>query len=237
MRELFHSNNNKFLIINDGGKENLNSLLSQAREINVDGVIFIDRIDGDLVYYDLFNIDGSRAEVSGNGLGCLSLFLSLVTNKKEFKLVNSYFNSEFFSKVQENGVWVGFDLKSIDCEKEEVLGIVGYKLFVPNPHFVIPDKNFENESEKIEFLEKVFNFLKGNFNVHLFFYIKMFMYSFERGVGFTESCGSGTVACSFIYKNYINPNVQNLTIASKGGKIDVRIEGNIYWILTKPQRL
>ncbi|MCX7758552.1 MAG: hypothetical protein N2169_02920 [bacterium] len=233
MRKTFESNNNKFLIIFNEDK-NLDFGISE-----VDGIIFIDKIENNIIFFDLFNIDGSRAEVSGNGLACLTLFVSNIFQFKEYKMINSFFNDGryFCTKINEEGVLVGFDLSNIGFHELVLNSEKGYVLYIPNPHFVLPVFDIPS-TVAIDKAKKIFDHFKGTLNVHVFDVTKMYMYTFERGVGWTDSCGSGTVACAHVYNKFLSASCDdNLIISSKGGDIKVCIMENFYWISTYPKEI
>ncbi|MCS7244200.1 MAG: hypothetical protein RMJ36_05660 [Candidatus Calescibacterium sp.] len=233
MRKTFQSNNNKFLIISNEEKD-LN-----FRNSDVDGIIFIDKIENNVVFFDLFNIDGSRAEVSGNGLACLTLFVSNILQFKEYKMVNSFFNNVryFYTRINGNEVWVGFDMSNIDFQELVFNSEKGYILNIPNPHFVLPVFNIPPMMAR-EKAKKLFDNFKRKVNVHVLDVTKMYMYTFERGVGWTDSCGSGTIACAYVYNKFLSSyHKHSLTISSKGGDIKVLITENFYWISTYPKEI
>jgi diaminopimelate epimerase len=62
------------------------------------------------------------------------------------------------------------------------------------------------------------------------------MYSFERGVGFTKSCGSGTIACSLVINNFFEKR-DVWDIRSTGGTLRIIKEGEMYWLLTKVSQI
>lgn len=233
MKKFFHSNNNKFLIVYEEDFK-VDKILGNFVNI-IDGTVVVNKIEGGFVFFDLFNIDGSRAEVSGNGLACLSLFLYKLKKIKNFKFINSFYkNKIFYSKVVDlNYVMVGFDLSEINLMKNKYINWEIYELIIPNPHLVLPLSGISNEDGK-KIANKIFEDFQKKYNVHVFDIKKMFMYSFERGVGFTTSCGSGTIACSYVYVNFFNNKNKELVISSEGGSMKVFIENTIYWIFTKP---
>lgn len=251
MRKIFHSNNNKFLIVYETAYQkpknikpkNIKNLIKDdffnKTSNEIDGIIWVDNVKDGFIYFDLFNIDGGRAEVSGNGLACLSLFLYNTIKIKNFNFVNSFYrNKIFYSKVvNHNSVAVGFDLQDAIIKNKIYKNFHIYELNIPNPHLVLPASNFD-EKEALELASDIFQFFQGKYNVHVFDYEKMFMYTFERGVGFTYSCGSGTIACCYLYVNVIKKSKDlsiSLNIASKGGKIRVSVENEIYWLYTNPK--
>lgn len=221
------------MIIKDEPK-NLEYLIS-----NIDGIIFIDKILNNTVFFDLFNRDGSRAEVSGNGLACLTYLLSKLLKYQEYILINSFFpNKVFYSKVLENEIIVGFDLSYVRVEEIIIASDKMYRLSIPNPHIVFP--MFQSKEDRaIKKAEEIYNYFKKSINVHAFDVSRMYMYTFERGVGWTESCGSGAIACAYIYQNLLSNNTQHfvLTIRSQGGEIKITIENNTYWMSSNPQEI
>ncbi len=243
MQKILKSNDNKFLVIYDKTKNRLKESLKDhtpylRQKIEIDGIIFIDDIKEDLVFFDLFNIDGSRAEVSGNGLACLSLFVFNLTSLKDLRFINSFYRKDvFYSKAINDNILVGFDMSNIQVSLksyEKCCSLKCYELSLPNPHLVVIVENFDKD-KSINLAKDIYNNFDRKLNVHVFDIYKIFMYTFERGVGFTYSCGSGTIACAYVYNNYLSNKINDdLVIYSMGGSLKITVNNQTYWLWTNP---
>ncbi|MEN3015227.1 MAG: hypothetical protein ABDH21_04110 [bacterium] len=232
MIRIFHSNQNKFAIVFQENKD----LSLIERYSDLDGIIFVDRVEEDRIFFDLYNRDGTRAEVSGNGLGCLAMFIYKYAKIKNQIFVNSYFKDrEYYAKVIRNFVFVGFNLRQTKVKKWFYRNYPIYELNVPNPHCICFILN--KEDDMLDLCKQIYEFVNFSKNVHVFSLREKYMYTFERGVGFTASCGSGTIACAYVYRKYYRLKARKIIISSPGGSLQVNVDHPIYWLKTRPIEL
>ena len=194
----------------------------------------------------MYNIDFSRAEVSGNGLACLAKFINHLFKfhknfkKIDFKFYNTFFKKEFLLKYEDNSYLVLFDSSKFELKKNILPNC--YYVNVGNPHVICFFSNFKLKKNFsiTEFLEslykKTFNTLGFQANVHLVFNRKekFYIYSYERGVGFTKSCGSGSIATFYLLNN-LNIINNDLTLKSPGGNIKLCKYNNFYCLISYPK--
>ncbi|MGX7583033.1 hypothetical protein ACWNX6_00105 [Candidatus Vidania fulgoroideorum] len=179
----------------------------------------------------IFNYDMSEANNCANGLRCLSSFIFKKLNRKKIYLHTKSGSYSFLNKK-----------KTIaSCIKEKYLNI--FKIFCFNfkkMYFRNLNKNIQinlylkkiyfqilslgnfhtiffikNEKE----IKKIFNIIKNNFfdnNISFMLYNSNCIKTFERGVGFTLSCGTGTFASCISYIK-CKPYIKNIIIKNKLG--------------------
>jgi len=212
--------------------------------LRADGVLFVSIIDDDLVRCDVYNRDGSIGEVSLNGFRIASAYCyanrkrlawkwtSLSLDKwissqvsEKWQIENIYFEDGlFYASLKQEG------LDDFHCERINVDGLQGWSVLgVGNPHFVISlDQEYQlEESHYKDIFNKVSsdeNFPFG-VNVHFLKRINQLgdysIQTYERGVGRTLSCGSGTLACSICVNKEIDKGIEHIKTESKGGLLEI----------------
>lgn len=245
--------------------KNLKQKITQKYK-KIDGIIFLDYVK---IYnllnknlyikagYDLYNIDLTKAEVSGNGLACLAKFINYyfkfykIFNKIEFNFYNISFGKSFLLEYKDSFYFVGFD--SNNFEFIENILENSYYINVGNPHtihFFYNLNNFHNDGTKFSNLKYIIIFLKDFYekvhkklgfesNVHLVYKkgSEFYIYSYERGVGFTKSCGSGSVAAFYLLNKLNLINTKSLVLKSMGGDINLYKKNNFYYLISNPKIL
>ncbi len=220
--------------------------------VGADGLLVVKNsqiADIEMVYY---NADGSRAAMCGNGLRCFVKFVydNNIINKEEFnvdtldgikKIKINIKNNKIIS-VRVNmgkGSFLCEDIpvkshkERFICEKINILD----KEFIINamlmgvPHAVIfVDKldldevhKYGKEIEKNELFPKGINvnFVKVEDENNIF------VYTWERGCGYTLGCGTGMTA-SAIIANYLGKINKSVNVTSQGGCVKIDIEDFVY---------
>ena len=227
----------------DGSKPELNStdiskLCDRSYGIGADGVIFICSSQKADCKMDIYNADGSRATMCGNGIRCVAHYYKTKFNCKRndinietlsgLKQVNvSYIDGKYAYSYVNMGkastpenCWV-----YLDCLNSM---IDLYKINVGNPHavcFIHPEW-----SEK---LLQIYNELqrKPNFpnGVNVEFVESRVANSakvrvFERGVGETMSCGTGATAVAQVFNFLDNCEDGYYNLCFKGGSLSIHID-------------
>ena len=160
--------------------------------------------DGDVdVIARLFNADGSEAEISGNGTRCVAAYVSS-QERKEKIVVQTGAGVKTCQLTAYNGMQYEFEIAMGEPQVGEefsiklMLGEVkGIPVSMGNPHYVVFVKKFrpgwQAEAAEIgrhhEFKHGVnveFVVIKDRSNLEVRF--------FERGVGETQSSGTGSCA-------------------------------------------
>ena len=241
---------NDFIIVEDTGIDKKDVLAKTLCDrhfgIGADGIIYLDL--SDTPFMDIYNADGSRALMCGNGLRCVAwhlvdceyvkeshFFIDTLSGKKEVYVDKKDMNIQI-----DMGAPV-FDVDKIPVAFYEadvllrpvIIGGVTYKIScvsMGNPHtciFVdeIDDKAF---ADICDFFRENAWFPCGT-NVELISVIdkkNIKMRVWERGVGETYACGSGACAAQVISVlcGYTN---EEASVYAKYGKLVVRWDREI----------
>ena len=193
-------------------------------DYDVDGVIFVESIDGKTVRMHYYNSDGSTAELCVNGVRCTAKYAidneMVSTNKITVKAPVG----DLEATVEDSLVKVNAPIPSYLSDQINIDKYLGVKSEVGNPHFLV---NFEDVEifELAQFAELVneSSYFPNGANVEVYEiinenFIKTRVY--ERGVGETDACGSGAL-CLFNYL-YMEKKVNTpMTILFPGGELDM----------------
>lgn len=178
----------------------------------------------------VINADGSEASMCGNGLRCVARYImeklsideALVETMKATLSVSK--EADLMEGIPTISVEIGpvsFDLSTLPMNypgktiiDSEVLtrfsdSIKFTALSIPNPHLIgIVDKHFIEHSYHQLLLAKFLNtssFTPDGINLSYVFPMsnnEIFVKTFERGVGFTNACGTAMTASAFVaYRN------------------------------------
>lgn len=214
--------------------------------IGGDGVIFINRSSQADFEMEMYNADGSRAEMCGNGIRCVAKYVydKSLTDKKSVSVVSSG-KIKYLDLLIKNGVVDAVKvnmgspiLKATDIpvisENEEVISetieIEGnvYEMTcvsMGNPHAVVFMEDVENlDIEKIgPYFENHVRFPK-RVNTE---FVKVIdrntvqMRVWERGTGETLACGTG--ACATVVACILNGlTEEKVTVKLLGGELHIR---------------
>ena len=215
-----HAAGNDYVYIRDQDYETerlayLSRIFSDRRKgIGGDGLICVKKLDENAIRMRIFNSDGSEGATCGNGMRCATLFAAKYLGSRRNELTVK-------AKAGDYPVRLFFDGKEVIAEADfdeprEILG--GEKLFKALSPFIKIDKNkrfavnagndhlvavggeFNAEIyAKAAFRSGLF---AGGVNAEVISFcgndIKVSV--FERGSGYTLSCGSGAVASAFALK-------------------------------------
>ncbi len=184
----------------------------------------------------LINADGSEAEISGNGTRCVAAEICSRTDKTEV-VVRTGAGLKTCRLIERQGSTFEFEAEMGEPEvggqlSIETMGmrVVGTKVSMGNPHFVIFVENFQNGWQKQaqligtqpEFphgtnVEYVVVRGKSEIEIRLF----------ERGVGETQSSGTGS--CASAVAAIASGRVASpVTVITLGGSQTVRWEKQVY---------
>ncbi len=227
--------------------------------VGADGLIITTRSNKADIKMDYFNADGSIATMCGNGIRCLAkyLFEHKIVHKSNFVIETLAGEINVFLKLKDSKVdmvriKIGipeFNSKSmaVNTEKEmlinEPLILKGKKYYINvvalgtlNCVIFLPYINFEEISLISPLIENNLLFPeKININFCEVInekYLKVITY--ERGVGFTKSCGTGSSSVAVV-SAMINKTMKNVSVEVPGGILKVEeINKEIY--LTGPAK-
>lgn len=217
-----------------------------------DGLLLVDNSShpDTLGQMRVINADGSEASMCGNGLRTVSRYLSEKFNESKFKVetMNADLEVHQASDIAKNVKAFSVEISPVKfnqeafpfkkLNKQQIFNEIIPELdstekftaiAVPNPHLV----NFSNEhninTEKMGKLGKYLNgqnpYFTDGVNVN-FAYEKapnqIFVKTYERGVGFTNACGTGMTATSLAYALINHPNQnfdEEITVYNPGGMV------------------
>ena len=222
---------NDFLVgIYDGPVSEIQiiALVSDA-DVYVDGVIFVEPINNQLVKMHYFNNDGSPAELCVNGVRCTAYysFDNELVSKSNFKVVAPV--GDIDVTILDNEVEIEAPLPTFESGLITIEDFSGIKSNVGNPHFLLEVDDVENFN--LENAHKVISnsphFDEGvNLEIYQVIdnkYIKSRV--FERGVGETDACGSGAL-CLFNFLYTTNQVINNSYVLYPGGDLNLKFENS-----------
>lgn len=176
----YHGLGNDFIIIDQREvpfRGDIVSLCDRQKGIGADGVILLEASQRADLKMRIFNRDGAEAEMCGNGLRC---FLHFAKNQGlSISLVETM---QRLHQVRED--WVELGPVVID----------GLIINTGVPHRVLFEPYDKEKAEAIRFSE--------NTNVNFVQVLeegRLFVKTYERGVGETLCCGTGCAAAAYAY--------------------------------------
>jgi diaminopimelate epimerase len=211
-------------------------LCDRHNGIGADGVEWLFPDPGADARAQLFNADGSEAEVSGNGTRCVAAYLGAQENKREV-IVLTGAGPKTCRLIGQQGATFEFEADMGEPVVTGELAIetmwvraVGTKVSMGNPHFVIFVDGFQEGWQRQAALIATQPAFPEGTNVE---YVvvrgpsEIEIRLFERGVGETLSSGTGSCAAtvSAISSRRVAPPVK---VVAPGGTQTVRWEGRVY---------
>jgi diaminopimelate epimerase len=190
----------------------------RAEVDGADGIIEVFRAGDDWVEIAIWNPDGSRAEMSGNGTRIAARWLAERTGAEQVTVRVGPI--EVRARLLANGL-VEQDLGEVSVgEREEVSGIALVAIDVGNPHAVV--EGDPAELLRIGPLLEVHERFPRRTNVQVARTVADDVIEarvWERGAGETASSGSSAVAIAAAF------GISPVTVRFPGGDLDVRFEG------------
>lgn len=196
--------------------------------LGADGLLLA-ALDGAAVTMTLFNADGSLAEMSGNGIRCLVAAVRRATKATWSELLVTTaagprtVTLEMASETQGHGTGLMGTVAFLDAP-DGALGAAD----VGNPHVVVRD----NESWTLDNRERVAHAMQAAMpegaNVEFVTIrhpARVAITVYERGVGWTKACGTGSVATAAVLYSLglIGPKA---VVENPGGELIVSLEGS-----------
>jgi len=211
-------------------------MCDRHRGVGADGVEWLFPADDADIQARLFNADGSEAEISGNGTRCVAAYLCAKKPQEQFVIrtgagikvcmLKSDNESEYEFETAMGEPLVGAE-SSIAVQSRKVVGI---SVSMGNPHFVIfvDQFSFDWKIEAAEIgrqpqfkhginLEFVMVTDRANIDVRFF----------ERGVGETQSSGTGSCAAAVAAVSSGRAD-SPLRVHAPGGVQTVRCEKEVF---------
>ena len=197
---------------------------------DIDGVIYVEKIDSLTVKMHYYNNDGSTAELCVNGIRCVAKYAldNSIVDSNEVTVVAPIGNIK--TNIKENTVTIEVSTPTYENNKLLIDGLECIKSNIGNPNLLVEVDNVD-KFDLEQFVKKVYEtkeFEKG-VNVEIFnLFDKKIINArvYERGVGETDACGSGAV-CMFYYLYNTNQVNNNSLIFYPGGELEMSIEKEI----------
>ncbi|PLT35005.1 diaminopimelate epimerase [Bacillus sp. V5-8f] len=229
-------------------------LCNRETGLGADGILYVLKSQSCDARMRVFNADGSEASMCGNGLRCVARFAHEVIGKDKLLIETMKANLEVEKtadiykgiptfKVEISPV--SFDTADLPLQIENDTlindklpqlsdSLVFTALAVPNPHLVsiVTDDVLHSDvqekvSKKVNSPNDLFpdgvnvSFIKPIEEGHIF------VRTFERGVGFTNACGTAMSASTLVTcLNGINAVEQEISVYNNGGKVKCVVHHN-----------
>lgn len=226
--EKVHGSMNTFYMVEGEERNDYNDLALQLCELDrgVDGLLVILPSTSGQAKMRVFNRDGSEASMCGNGLRCVARYVCekegieeavIETMKADLKVRREEILMDGIETYSVEISPISFELKDLPMEylnhtelihkaipeiSEEIMFSA---VAVPNPHLIgiVSEEIQKNSSHQKKWAEK-FNGTNDYFSdgVNVSYVTKLeqgiFVRTYERGVGFTNACGTAMTASALI---------------------------------------
>ena len=197
---------------------------------DIDGVIYVEKIDSLTVKMHYYNNDGSTAELCVNGIRCVAKYAldNSIVDSNDVTVVAPIGNIK--TNIKENTVSIEVSTPTYENNKLLIDGLECIKSNIGNPHLLVEVDNVD-KFDLEQFVKKVYDTkeFENGVNVEIFnMFDKKIINArvYERGVGETDACGSGAV-CIFYYLYNTNQVNNNSLILYPGGELEMSIENEI----------
>lgn len=209
--------------IRDAGRADLTrTLCNRKTGIGADGILFYQPGDSADCKMRMFNPDGGEAEMCGNGLRCIGRYCSekLMKRKVSVETMKAKLNVERGKEIFDGIETFEAEIGPVSLAPSSLPMIGDYETFiekplveisdrfnftalsVPNPHIVTiideVDESLVKQSGYRANNSPVFpNGINVSF-VKLLGQNRIFVVTYERGVGLTDSCGTAMSASAYV---------------------------------------
>ena len=197
---------------------------------DIDGVIYVEKIDSLTVKMHYYNNDGSSAELCVNGIRCVAKYAldNSIVDSNDVTVVAPIGNIK--TNIKENTVSIEVSTPTYENNKLLIDGLECIKSNIGNPHLLVEVDNVD-KFDLEQFVKKVYDTkeFENGVNVEIFnMFDKKIINArvYERGVGETDACGSGAV-CMFYYLYNTNQVNNNSLIFYPGGQLEMSIENEV----------
>ncbi|MBE6185332.1 diaminopimelate epimerase [Heyndrickxia ginsengihumi] len=223
------------------------ALCNRNTALGADGILFVSASDVADAQMRVFNADGSEASMCGNGLRCVGRYVCDLLEKDdiivETKKANLYVKKAepIFGEIPTYRVEISpvlFELEKLPMNigkqvliNEQVPELDSDLTFtavaVPNPHLItfVDNDMFKSSKQKTlsEYVNGPNDIFPDGVNVSFVKFLKkgeLYVRTFERGVGFTNACGtamsaSSLVSCLLAFNDY----EEAIDVYNNGGKV------------------
>jgi diaminopimelate epimerase len=222
-------------------------LCNRETNLGADGILFVLKSNHAEARMRVFNTDGSEASMCGNGLRCVARYVcemleiekaTIETMKADLKVKRQ---ADLYPEVSTYLVEispVSFDTKDLPLNiskdklvQEKIEGLsedfAFTALAVPNPHLVsiVEKKQIQSDEQKnmSEYLNGPNELCPDGVNVSFVKVLKpghIYVRTFERGVGFTNACGTAMSASTLVTcLSGVNQLEKVVNVYNNGGKV------------------
>lgn len=228
-----------------------------------DGVLVVNKPvrDGATAQMRAINADGSEASMCGNGLRTVARYVAERDGLDNFKVdtMNASLQVRRQSDLAPDVPAFAVEISPVRFNKEALpydnLGhdrllntpvpelLPGFRfsgIAVPNPHLIsfVDEEDFKELGPLGEWLNGDNPYFSDGVNVnfgHILGHNKIFVKTYERGVGFTNACGTGMSATSLAFALTYPDQAdfgQPITVFNPGGMVRTILhhENHNYWI-------
>ena len=227
-----------------------------------DGLLVIDTSENCLGKMRVINADGSEAKMCGNGLRTVSRYLSEKYQLDNFKIetmesdLDVSRSADFYKGVPAFSVEISpisFKKEDLPFDYENLEEMIDQKIpefqpdqtfsavAVPNPHLIsfVPEVSQLELGDLGQKLNAPNDYFPEGVNVSFSQILdtnKLFVQTYERGVGFTNACGTGMSATSLIFA-LLHPDkfdeTKDITVYNPGGMVKTHVTLNATKELSK----
>ncbi len=239
-----HGLGNDYIYINQTEEKNYIKNIEQFTRyisnrhfgVGSDGVILIKKSNIADVKMEIYNSDGTQAQMCGNGIRCVGKYVyeNGIVQKKKISIETLAGIKELQLRLEKNKVKeVTVNMRSaiFDEHKKKIKvfdwDIEGTVVSMGNPHFVILIKNIDKIDVKKygSYIEKNKIFPEGT-NVEFIEVLgntSIKMRVWERGSGETFACGTGACAAFAVCYN-MNLVKSDATVYLRGGSLKIKLD-------------
>lgn len=247
--EKYHGTGNDFILLFEQPKdiyETTRNICDRHRGIGADGLMYPTFKD-EQVYMNYYNADGSRAPMCGNGIRCFSKFLEKNFDQSFPMVIETDAGVQTILKDGKNYIVnlgkattkLSSNLYVDEITDKEIQTVLisgePISYYVTNLgtiHTVIFGSSYKKYAKEISELHVFPQSTNVNF-VDIDNVGNLRVETYERGVGWTLSCGTGVAASAWItYQN--KQGLKKQTISVKGGILNVEVTDDLKVLLKGP---
>jgi diaminopimelate epimerase len=246
----YHGTGNDFILVDEvpsNPKELAKKICDRHFGIGADGLIFPSSSSKNEIKFNYYNSDGSIAPMCGNGMRC---FVKYLIDQKKIDLFKFsvetlaglvHVNYDVLTKdvkINLGKPIINFaypdvlnqinDLKPvlIDIENHKILT---YTINLGTLHTIV----YQDEMMDIDLLGPIISkhfLFPSETNVNFVKVIDqnhIFVKTYERGAGWTLSCGTGASSSSYV-SHYLKLINHKVTVSVPGGNLTVYVDDDVY---------
>lgn len=236
--EKYHGIGNDFLITEDlsiiGNNNRIKEICNRYTGIGADGLIVVSKDPLEMFFY---NQDGTRGEMCGNGIRCFTHYCynnNLISSKifdcltldgiKTLEIKSTY---PFIVKVKMGKMIDKYDLFNIEFNGKNYL-VYSFNFGVPHAVIYTDDEVTSELGLYISNHELFPNKTNVNF-VKVVDKSNINIVTYERGVGFTKACGTGSCS-SVIISHKLGLSNKDVIVHQQLGNLLITIDNELIYM-------